>query len=73
MRFRMKYLLEIHYKSNNASNLFLEASSSNIPSPAPWMGTSDDRMFGMYGYNASFVPSIGDVLDYESNRRVNML
>ncbi|KAG8380522.1 hypothetical protein BUALT_Bualt06G0024400 [Buddleja alternifolia] len=60
-------------QSNNASDLFLETSSSNIPSPAPWMGTSDDRMFGMYAYNASFGPGTGDFLDYESNRGMNML
>ncbi|KAG8390610.1 hypothetical protein BUALT_Bualt01G0101400 [Buddleja alternifolia] len=68
----------------SAPNLNLEASSSNMPSPAPWMETfkgrdgshlpSDDRMFDMYGYNGPFgPPGSGEFLDYESQRGMNML
>ncbi|KAI3470482.1 hypothetical protein Pfo_027145 [Paulownia fortunei] len=73
-------------QNHNAPNLNQEASSSNIPSPAPWASPmetfkgregghlpSGDRMFDMYGYNAPFGPATGDFLDYESQRGMNML
>lgn len=56
-----------------------EASSSNLPSPAPWGSPMeafkgrDGGMFDMYAYNAPFGPVSGDYLDYESHRGMNML
>lgn len=57
-------------------------NSSNITSPAPWSSTTemfegresgnfppDDRMFDIYGYNASR----GDVLDFEPHRGMRMM
>ncbi|KAL0403489.1 UNVERIFIED_CONTAM: N6-adenosine-methyltransferase non-catalytic subunit MTB [Sesamum radiatum] len=73
-------------QNHNAPNLNQEASSSNIPSPAPWASPmeafkgregghlpSDGQMYDMYGYNAQFGPPTGDFLDYESHRGMNML
>lgn len=73
-------------QNQHAPNLNQEASSSNIPSPAPWASPletfkgregghlpPDERMFDMYGYNVPFGPAAGDFLDYESHRGMNML
>ncbi|KAI3458959.1 hypothetical protein Pfo_015622 [Paulownia fortunei] len=73
-------------QSQNVPYLNQDASSSNIPSPAPWASPmetfkgregghlpSDDHMFDMYGYNASFGRANGEFLDYESHRGMNML
>ncbi|KAL2249267.1 methyltransferase-like protein 1 [Sesamum indicum] len=73
-------------QNHNAPNLNQEASSSNIPSPAPWASPmeafkgregghlpSDGQMYDMYGYSAQFGPPTGDFLDYESHRGMNML
>lgn len=57
-------------QNQHAPNLNQEASSSNIPSPAPWASPletfkgregghlpPDERMFDMYGYNVPFGPA----------------
>ncbi|KAL3650008.1 hypothetical protein CASFOL_006411 [Castilleja foliolosa] len=63
----------------NAPNLIIEGSSSNMPSPGPWMARDGghlppDGILDMYGggYNGPFGPVGGEFLDYESHR-VNML
>ncbi|KAL7148261.1 hypothetical protein ABFS83_06G166300 [Erythranthe nasuta] len=49
-------------QNHNIPNMnILEASGSNIPSPATWaspMPNSDERMFDVYGYNTPFGPNI---------------
>lgn len=73
-------------QNHNGPNMNQEASSSNISTTAPWgspmegfkgreggLMPPDDRMFDMYGYNASFGQGNADFLDYESQRAVNML
>ncbi|KAL8506107.1 hypothetical protein ACS0TY_017098 [Phlomoides rotata] len=74
-------------QNQHPPNLNQEASSSNLPSPAPWASPmdafkgregghlpSDGGMFDMYAYNAPFGPgTAGDYLDYESHRGMNML
>lgn len=70
---------------NSTPNMNQEASSS-IVIPSPWASPmegfkgregglmpSDDRIFDMYSYNASFGPSNAEYLDYESQRAINML
>nr|XP_027111524.1 N6-adenosine-methyltransferase non-catalytic subunit MTB-like [Coffea arabica] len=73
-------------QNHNAQNMNQEASSSNISTPAPWgspmegfkgreggLMAPDDRIFDMYGYNASFGQSNAEFLDYESQRSMNLL